>query len=117
MTNMQIYVYNHRCQQTCIDTPIYVVILKPNRLQGKQVDVCQTCEKYIFSRCWCICKQEMTIIRSGTKMAITAGQLPGGTTVSDIGYRTASPQRLKQHNDVFCKDHRKHPNTLANTAV
>jgi len=59
----------------------------------------------------------MSSMRSGTNMAIAAGQLPGGTTVSDIGYGTASPQTLKQHHDVFCKDHRKHPNTLAKTAV
>ena len=85
MTNMQIYVYNHHFQQTSIDTPVYIVILKQKGLQGKQVDVCQTCEKYIFSCCWCICKKEMSSMRSGTKTAVAASQLPGGKTALVMG--------------------------------
>jgi len=69
---MYIYVYNHHFRQTYIYTPLYICILKPNRLQGKQVDVRQACEKYIFSCCWCICKKEMSSMRSGTKRTVIA---------------------------------------------
>ena len=88
---MYIYIYNHCFQQTLIDTPIYVVIFKQKGLQVKQVDVCQTCEKYIFSCCWCICNQEMSNMRSGTKMAIANCQLRCDKT------QQSQPMAMRQH--------------------
>jgi len=71
------YQHVHICLQTSsFPTNLYwythLHLYPQTGLQGKQVDVRQTCEKYIFSCCRCICKKEMSNMRIGTIQTVIA---------------------------------------------